>query len=404
MKETSCQLLVVGGGVAGTCAAIAAARSGVQTALVEREAYLAGSGYAGMFQYICGLYLNGDSFPAETLNHGLTSEIVGMLRKASPEKSVHKIGPLYLLPYESKHLMNVVTTLCEAEENLILLRNSAAMDVKIAQGNIRSVTVNGSGGQQALSVNMVIDCTGSGAVAAMAGADYELSPDSERQLAGFTIRLTGIGSADDMLSIRVPYYCAQGVQQGILPPLMRFITFTPGESRDEGFCKLSIDGEDGPERNNRAQMYAQVMLNYLGQVLPAFSEARIAGASLKVLDREGRRILGNYMLTEQDILSARKFSDGVVKNSWPIELWDKLKGTVYSYVPRGDYYEIPFRCLTVKGVTNLLTAGMCISVTHAALGSTRVMGTCMALGEQAGRAAAYYVRNGVFPENIVGQL
>jgi hypothetical protein len=143
------------------------------------------------------------------------------------------------------------------------------------------------------------------------------------------------------------------------------------------------------------------MLACLSRSLPAFREARIDGASLKVLDREGRRITGAYTLTEDDILSARKFHDGIVKNSWPIELWDKAKGTVYRYLSRGDYYEIPLRCLVVKGIANLLTAGRCISVTHAALGSTRVMGTCMALGEQAGLAAAYHIRNGKYPGTMV---
>jgi hypothetical protein len=90
----------------------------------------------------------------------------------------------------------------------------------------------------------------------------------------------------------------------------------------------------------------------------------------------------------------------VTKNAWPVELWDRDKGTIYTYVPRGDYYEIPFRCLQVKGISNLLTAGRCISVTREALGSTRVMGSCISLGEQAGRAAAYWVRNGSYPENM----
>jgi hypothetical protein len=119
-----------------------------------------------------------------------------------------------------------------------------------------------------------------------------------------------------------------------------------------------------------------------------------------VLEREGRRVRGEYTLTKDDVLLARKFSDGIVKNAWPIELWDRLKGTVYKYVPRGDYYEIPLRCLMVRNIANLLTAGRCISVTHEALGSTRVMGACMALGDQAGKAAAYRVKNGKYPENV----
>ena len=180
---------------------------------------------------------------------------------------------------------------------------------------------------------------------------------------------------------------------------MKFTTFIYGDIPGEGFIKMSLEGEDTPDRDESALKNAHAALAYLGQLLPAFRGARITGRSLKALDREGRRIIGDYMLTEEDILTARKFSDAVVKNAWPIELWDRTKGTIYRYVPRGDYYEIPFRCLTVKGITNLLTAGRCISVSRTALGSTRVMGTCMALGEQAGLASAYFVRNGKYPRN-----
>ncbi len=92
------------------------------------------------------------------------------------------------------------------------------------------------------------------------------------------------------------------------------------------------------------------MVRYLASVLPAFQDSYVAGTSLKVLEREGRRINGAYTLTKEDVLAARKFPDGVVKNAWPIELWDREKGTIYKYVPRGDYYEIPFRCLMVEGI------------------------------------------------------
>jgi hypothetical protein len=145
---------------------------------------------------------------------------------------------------------------------------------------------------------------------------------------------------------------------------------------------------------------ADEVVRYLAETIPAFENAYISAVSHKVLEREGRRIRGEYMLTADDVLAAHKFPDGVVKNAWPIEFWDQAKGTSYQYVPSGDYYEIPFRCLTVKGFSNLLTAGRCISVTHEALGSTRVMGACLALGEQAGKAAAYHAAHGKYPEDM----
>ena len=394
-------MLIAGGGVAGVCAAVAAARNGVRTLLVERQRYLGGTGYAGMLQHLCGLYLNGAEIPEETLNQGLTSEIAGLLRTRAPQKTVQKIGQVYVLPYAANDLHEVLTAAVESEKELTVLRNAAVTGVEAAGGIIRSVTVDNPAGTEIIAATMFIDCTGNGDVAAMAGADFELSPVDERQLAGFSIRVSGMADDDGALSIKVPYYCARGVEQGILPPAMRFSTFSPGDSPGEGLIKMSVDGEDTLDRDERALENAQALMAHLGQVLPAFRAARISGTSLKVMEREGRRIIGDYMLTEEDILAARKFPDAIARNAWPMELWDRSRGTIYKYVPQGDYYEIPFRCITVKGIKNLLTAGRCISVSHAALGSTRVMGTCMALGEQAGRAAAYYVRNGEYPERLL---
>jgi hypothetical protein len=404
MKRLSCDVLVAGGGVAGCCAAIAAARCGVRTILVERQGHLGGTGYDGLLQHICGLYLNGDTFPHETLNAGLTDQIVGLLEQYAPEKKVKKIGQVYVLPYAVHNLTDVLESLCAAETDLTVLRDTFVSGVTMSGANVGSATVESPDETVAITAVMVIDCTGNGDVAAMSGAEFELSPENDRQLAGYSIRVSGVDDSAEMLSIKVPYFCAEAVNQCLLPPLMKFTTFTAGDAPGEGFIKMSLDGEDTPDRDRHALENAQALLESLKQALPAFRDARITGASLKVLEREGRRIVGDYMLTEEDVLTARKFPDAIVRNAWPIEMWDRSRGTLYTYVPRGDWYEIPFRCITVKGITNLLTAGRCISVSHAALGSTRVMGTCMALGEQAGRAAALRVRNGEYsnaPERLL---
>ena len=400
MKRRSCDVLVIGGGVAGSAAALAAARCGARTLLVEKEPYLGGTGYAGMFQYICGLYLNDTDTPSDTLNDGLAREIAGQLLRLSPGRAIRKIGRVQVLPYVRDELDALLRSLCRAEMNLELLQNCTAAAVEAGSGELSTVTVSGPAGEETIAAAMVIDCTGSGAIAAMAGAGVELSPPGERQLAGFVVHLKGLQNRGEGLPIEVPYRLALAVNGGALAPLLRYTTFSPGDAADEGFCKMSLDGEAGPERDARARRDAAAMLACLAGAIPAFREAVIAGTSLRVLDREGGRVSGGYTLTREDILSARKFPDGVVKNAWPIELWDRTKGTVYAYVPRGDYYEIPFRCLQVKGFGNLLTAGRCISVSHDALGSTRVMGACIALGDQAGRAAAYRVRNGTYPERM----
>ena len=110
--STTCEVLVVGAGVAGAAAAVAAARGGARTILVEKEHYLGGTGFAGRFQQICGLYLNAEAVPVETLNPGITREISELLFKALPGKGIQKIGQVYAQPYRYEDLQSVLTSLC----------------------------------------------------------------------------------------------------------------------------------------------------------------------------------------------------------------------------------------------------------------------------------------------------
>lgn len=392
----SCDVLVIGGGVSGAAAALASARSGARTILAEKESFLGGAGYSGLFQHICGLYLNSDGFPTETLNQGIAREVVSLLNNLSPHKTVKKIGQVYVLPYAREDLRSVFNSLCLNEPNLTVLFNATAVSVKKKNRTIVEVALNTPVSK--IIPKILIDCTGSGVASAMAGASFELSPPEKLQLSGYTIYLKGLKEQDETLSIKVPYYLAEAAKKKILPPYLRFSTFSPGETPDEGYCKISIDAADGIEREQTAKKNALLIHGYLAGILPSFKESYIADTSTGVMDREGRRVCGEFTLTEEDVLNARKFHDGVVKNSWPIEIWDKNKGIIYKYVKSGDYYEIPFRCLKVKDIKNLLSAGRCISVTHEALGSTRVMGTCMSLGEQAGLAAAFKAKHGNYPD------
>ena len=390
-ENVSCDILVVGGGVSGTAAALSAARRGARVILAEKECFLGGVGYSGLFQHICGLYLNGATFPSETLNPGIVCEIVKLFKEITPQRIVRKIGQVYVLPYSRKDLRTVLTSLCHKESTLTVLYNTTAVSVEKEKGMIMQVSVNSSGTLCDVFPQIVIDCSGSGALSAMAGASFALSPPEKIQLAGFVIHIKGLTEQNDMLTMKVPYHLAAAVREKLLPPYVRYSTFTPGEGPHEGYCKISMEGGDSVEREQRARNDASRVHQYLMKTLPAFKTSYIANSSQYVMDRESRRVIGEYTLTEEDVLYARKFHDGIVKNAWPIEIWDREKGTVYKYIKSGDYYEIPLRCLKVKNVPNLLCAGRCISVSHEALGSTRVMGPCIALGDHAGRTAASMV-------------
>ncbi len=391
-------VLVTGGGVSGVAAAVAAARQGARTCLVEGEDFLGGIGYSGLLGHICGLYLNGDSMPSETLNKGLAGEVVSLLNALSPDKTVQKMGRVYVMPYAREDLRTVFCSICRDEPNIDVCLDTTVVSVRKRGEEIAGVTVESSGTDYDILTGVVIDCSGSGAVSAMAGAGFEVEPQEKRQLAAYVMHIKGLKGYDESLRIKVPWCLAEAVKNRLLPPELRFSVLVPGDSPDEGYLKISLAVSEDVEDRQRAIEDALSAYKYLSGRLDAFRDSRIAKTSMGVLERDGRRIRGDYTLTEEDVLSGRKFPDGIVRNSWPIELWDRNAGTIYRYLNKGDYYEIPFGCLKVKGFENLLCAGRCISVSHEALGSTRVMGTCISLGEQAGRAAARKIKHGTYQE------
>jgi hypothetical protein len=131
------------------------------------------------------------------------------------------------------------------------------------------------------------------------------------------------------------------------------------------------------------------------KTLPAFGRAFVSHVAPQVGVRESRRVIGRYELTRDDVLAGRKFEDAAARASWPIELWKEgCLGATYEYLEEGQTYDIPLRSLQARDVDNLFMAGRCMSATHEALGSARVIGTCLATGEAVGRAAARLAAGG----------
>ncbi|MGW8322369.1 MAG: FAD-dependent oxidoreductase, partial [Thermodesulfobacteriota bacterium] len=194
--------------------------------------------------------------------------------------------------------------------------------------------------------------------------------------------------------IRVAYALHESAEDGIIPRCVRFTAWEPLEdSSDKGFLKFSV-----PASIARPETFAlensEKAITLLKERLPAFRKARVAYASRHVFARETQRLEAEYVLTEHDVVSGRKFGDGLVKNAWPVEFWHPEKGPVYKYLAPGDYYEIPLRCLRPAGVGNLLATGTGLCADPQAHASARVMGPCMALGDKAGVEAARFAEHG----------
>jgi hypothetical protein len=260
------------------------------------------------------------------------------------------------------------------------------------QQSIASINARNRSGEFEMTPRAVIDCSGDGAIIQMSGAGYQVAPRSRRQLAGYAFRVKGLQDHDETLPVKVPYYLRKAVEAEELPFYLRFTTYTPGDDPDEGYCRLNIPPAES-NANEHARNDVRLVHCYLSRVVDAFRGSHIAEMSPEVVYREGPRMSGEYTLTADDVLNARKFPDAAVRNAWPIELWDQARGPSCQYLEPGEYYEIPLRCLKAQGISNCWCAGRCISATHEALGSTRVVGTCISLGEQAGREAARSVQN-----------
>ena len=387
--NSTCDVLVVGGGVSGLPAAVAAARAGARTLLVERESYLGGTGVSALHRYICGLYVNGRREPKETLNAGLAREVVARLKELSPSSRPLQMDRGWGFPFEPTHLRTVYENLARGESTLAQLTPATVEAVRCDNGCITSVTVRTAEGVEEIAPRTVIDATGTGTVIRLSGAALEPAPEAERQLSGYTLHLEGIQGERHLLAIKISWQLGRlpAAERAGLPP---FAGFTPGCGEQEGFCKFSIPPDLARLGDEAIQQRLAKVHALLAAHLPELHESRITGRT-HVMEREGVRLVGEWELDENSVLHARKFPNGVARNAWPIELWEPgASSPLYAFPPDGDYYEIPRRCLHSRTLSNLFATGRCISASSKALTSIRTMGACIALGEAAGKLAAIY--------------
>lgn len=382
----TCDVLVIGAGVAGVPAAVAAARAGASVLLAEKRGAPGGAAVTAMHRFICGLY-TGDGRPdTGPLNGGLTAEICDRLSTLAPDNVPMRIGRTRVLPYSARHLAAAYAEMIAGENNIDVHYNVEVVDARVEACSIADVTLRRGTETVTVRPRTAIDCTGTGELLALAGAGFEVTPLNRRQLAGFTVLLSGPDNVDEALSVKVAYVLRAAAEAGRLPRHLVFSSVTAGT--DGALLKISRPpGGDG-DRRTRAMEDVDLVCRTLAESLAEFAGARIADAAEDVMDRDGRTLNGRYTLSEGDVLEARKFDDPAARGAWPLEFWDQQTGPSYRYVPDGDWYEIPLRCLRSDTIPGLFSAGRCISAAPGALASTRVMGICMALGAAAGNHAA----------------
>jgi len=374
-KQIPADVLVVGAGISGVAAAIAASRCQAKTILIEKNSFPGGIAVDCQHSYICGLYPK---------NTGIAQEIILKLQKLNPKNRFIRMGKLSVFSFQPENLELILRKMMRKEMNLKVFYNSKVTEVK-REGNsiISAKAIN-----LKLTPRAVIDATGNGSIIKLSKTRYKLAPLASRQLAGFTFQVQGLIDQSNLLAIKVPYYLSTAVKQKKLPAYFKFTNFAYGQTKNSGIIKLNLPTKNISRPAQEAKKYASLIHAYLRKVLPEFRNSRMHKVSSAIHEREGLRLSGEHTLTEQEVLNARKFPDAIAKGYWPIEFWHRKLGQQIKYLKPNKFYQIPLGCLKSKNITNLFATGKCISATPGALASSRVMGTCIYLGEAAGRAAA----------------
>lgn len=414
------QVLVVGGGPAGVGAAVAAARLGRKTMLLEKRGFLGGN-VTACYVETCNYFMKGTPFAPQ----GIAREVEEGYDREYPSDDLrpgaaHRFHSEYLKVFLDDYLRR---------QGVAVKLHAFVNDVAVRDGGIRAVVIQTKQGPQAIEADLVIDCTGDGDVAFAAGVPFDQGRDSDRrcQPGTVSVRLAGadverlLQNGDGLSEISRRFHQEYRAGKTGLPcfrqdlPLGR-LTRAGIVSYVNYACSYGIDPTDVDDLTRGEQECRRFILDiyrYMKQNSPGMENTEIASMSPEIGFRDSRRIRGLYRLTIDDMEAQRHFDDCIAV--YP-RFYDMLtpdpalltvgdgsvagggyQGHIYEPITDGRCFEIPYRCLVPERMDNLLVAGRCISAGHVAESGARAISLCVMTGQAAGTAAALSLRDGVPP-------
>lgn len=426
-------VIVAGGGSAGLAAAVSAARRGAKTAVIERYGFFGGNAVSAYVGTICGLYrFEGDEarFVCEGFARDWADSLVGMGAGFGPVP-FRETAVLLYVPWSYKRLAD---RMVRETEGLTPFLHALITGALIDDREIKGVVVGSKRGPVAFLAKVFIDCTGDADLAFHSGAEVETSPRGRRQFPSMQFlvenvdfettrqaalqKMTEAGVVPDMKAI-------SGAVTGMLSELLKTVGQTPewNMSREGGavfptfregevlgaMTRIHAEGGGPPDMTDLFEATAAEMNGrdeaekahrFLREMLPGFEASFVADTPAQIGIRETRRVVGDYTLTHEDVISAARFDDAIGCGAWPEEFHWKDKSTEYVWLDAGAYYQMPYRMLRSKDLSNLLVAGRCVSASPEALASTRVIAPSMVQGQAAGTAAALAITAGTSIDSL----
>ena len=409
------EILIIGGGPAGIAAATAAARCGARVMLLEKYGFLGGMGTAAMVTNFCGLHANING-SVQQIVRGVADDILERLdnldglREPHPVKAKGGGHDVAAQAYDtSAYKMATDDLLLSAGVDIRF--HTFAVDVLMDGARIDAVLVETKSGRKAIKAEVFIDCSGDGDLAYWSGADCVKGDDNGFMAYPTTMFRVANVDDDKVHNEGKPNLSAlieAAAKDYNLPRKTGVLGSQPhaGEWR-VNLTQISRDGDpiDGSDWNDlgfaetEGRRQSQEYFRFLKDCVPGFENSYLLETAPQVGIRETRRIIGEHILSEDDILSCRDFEDSIGCNGWPLE--QHLKGSAkWTFLGGRGYHQIPFGTTLPKGVDNLLVAGRCASTTPEGQASLRVSGPCFAMGQAVGTAAELARRSGVTPKEI----
>lgn len=406
-------VLILGSGSAGSTAAITAARvlqrvsPPSQVMLVERYGFLGGIS-TGVLDTFYGFYTPGAL--AKKVVSGVPDDVVAELKKTDcvierPNTFGAGMGITY-----NPEILKVVWERLAQQAGATLLLHTFVVDVVVQNQQICGVIVASKAGLGLITAKVLIDATGEADVAARAGVPFEMAGAlAPAQTLTTTFRLANVDVERTKSFPRSEFLARMAAAadsgQYRLPRREGSVHITPVEGvMATVMTRVQFVDPTQPEELTRAEIEGRSQAleyeRFLREQIPGYESSRIVALSTQIGVRESRRIQGEYRLTRDDVLSARKFEDVIGLCGAPIEnhLWQG--NTKWAYLPEGETVDIPYRTLVPQKVEGLLVAGRCFSATHDAHAAVRSMAQCMAMGQAAGCAAALCIARKQVPKEL----
>jgi len=420
-------VVIIGGGPAGTVAAIASARCGAKTLLVEQNGYLGGmltmAGTGPQMTFHAG---------STQVVQGIAEEIVARLVKEgfSPGHMEDFVGyASSVTPFDAEGMKLILETMVK-EAGADLLYHTVYTGCEWEGRKIRKVHLYGKQGFFDVSASVFIDASADADLATHAGIGsvYGREEDHLAQPMTMNIKVSNVNrdkmieyiknNSGDMLETipferlqLIPRSGMQGAysvirmakEKGEFPidrdMVLCFETNNPGEyilNMSRIIKKSALDSFDLTEAEIEGRKQAHAIVAFMRNYIPGFEHAVIVTTGPHIGIRESRKINGAYRLTASDLLENKMFEDAIAMGGYPIDIHSPDGGTMeHHYLKKGSWYSIPYRCLYTNELDNLLVAGRCISATHEACAAVRVTPILMAISEGAGTAAAIAAKQGI---------